>query len=161
MSGWRACWADCLCVLVALAAVLPGAVAQATCRVQLAGTGARLTGPTATASAVRSGSVRCTGTSVAFTGPIALRGVVTFAGGLESLKGVPAGQPVTILACSSVPLRGPAWHLLSSPRHCAGATFTADPSAAGLLTFSSGGQVRHQRLSLHNWRVSSLVLTYL
>ena len=80
--------AGCLCALVVLAAVLPSSVAQSTCRVQLVGTGARLTAPTATASAVQSGSVRCTGPSVAFTGPIALRGVVTFAGGAESLKDV-------------------------------------------------------------------------
>ena len=111
MARWRASRAACLCVLATLAALLPSVAAQSTCRVQLVGTGARLTGSTATASAVESGSVRCTGSAVALTGPIALRGVVTFAGEVESPSDVSAGQPVAVLVGSKTHLL----RLLTSP----------------------------------------------
>ena len=86
MARWPARQAICLHMLVTLVAVVPCAVAQSTCRVQLIGTGTRLTAPVATASAVQSGSIRCTGPIVKLTGPIALRGLVTFAGAMAFLK---------------------------------------------------------------------------
>ena len=85
MARWPAGQAICLHVLVALA-VVPCAVAQSTCRVELIGTGTRLTAPIATANAVQSGSIRCTGSIVSLTGPIALRGLVTFVGAMTSLR---------------------------------------------------------------------------
>lgn len=76
-----------LLVLVATAAVLPGASAQSSCRIRLVGTGATPTGTAVTASAIRSASVQCTGADVAFTGPVALRGVATFSGEQASWPG--------------------------------------------------------------------------
>lgn len=87
MARQLAVQAGILWALIATVAVLPGAAAQSSCRIQLVGSGARLTGPTATANAVRSGSVRCTGAAVEFTGPIALRGVATFSGEPASCPG--------------------------------------------------------------------------
>ena len=141
MARWPAGQASCLHVLMALVAVVPCAVAQSTCRVQLIGTGTRLTVPTATAGAVQSGSVRCTGPVVKLTGPIALRELLTFAG----------ATILTILTRWSASCRpclrqkddlGPA-RCDGFAVHFTGATFTVDPSAPGLLTFSSGAQVRY------------------
>jgi hypothetical protein len=73
-----------------------------------------------------------------------------FAGELQKLKGVPAATHAAQEATSE-----------RSPSLCdiAGATFLANPLAAGLWTFSSGGQVRHLCLGLHDWSVSTLALS--
>ncbi len=60
--------------------LLPGAVGQSTCTIRVVGTGTQPTTAQATASAIRSASVHCTGPAVDFTGPVALRGVGTFTG---------------------------------------------------------------------------------
>lgn len=69
-------------LLTVLAAVLhlQGAVGQSTCRLRVVGTGTQPTTAQATASAIRSASVQCTGAAVEITGSVALTGVGTFTG---------------------------------------------------------------------------------
>ncbi len=136
---WRALALQ-LALLTLLAAVLhlPGAVGQSTCRIRVVGTGTQPTTAQATASAIRSASVQCTGAAVQFTGPVALRGVGTFTGKPSSSRLWMLGRSAKLRrgskpgACLATGFNDYLWH--------AGATFTEAATASGLLTFT-GAQV--------------------